>query len=923
MRNSLILVFLCISITVNATTYYVSTSGSDSNPGTITQPWATWQKGFNSISAGDILYIRGGTYTRVAGGSTNMFGVRVDGLKGTSASHFTISAYPGETPTLDCSSLNTTTSQNVGIGIYNSNYVDLIGLTVINVTQHAVNANAAPGFYESNVTYITHTQCTIHHCGDGFTIRDSYNYIYYINCDVYEIADTFDDPSGALPGSLANGFYCAPSPGTHIYYTGCRAWNCSDDGWDEFGGGGYIEITNCWAFNNGWCNAGGPIAYTKGDGSGFKLGPTTSSIEPGFQKILKNCLAIGNLGPGFDQNATGSTTNVRHAIYNCVTAFNTGDGFQYYWDHVSSFKNNISYSNGISYEFGSGSTVDHNSWQNGLVASSGDFAGIDATELMGPRKSDGSLPDITFMHLVPGSDMIDAGVDVGLTFNGSAPDLGAFEMQTGTTVTLPVYVSSTVQNTTPSLLEMTYNLTLANIAPATSSFLVLVNSISRTVNTVAISGTKVQLTIASPIVSGDAVTVSYTKPSSNTLQTPAAGQATTIGAQPVTNNVNPAIPAYVSSAVGTNTPSLLEMTYNLTLANIVPATSSFLVLVNSVSRTVNTIAISNTKVQLTLASRIFSGDVVTISYIKPSTNQIQTTSGGIATGTDKQPVINNCINIAPTVGITSPLTNSSFTSLTNIAITAQAADADGSVSNVEFYNGSTKLGSASSMPFSFTWNNVPAGNYNLTVIATDNQSARTTSSAVSISVTDIKHTQNRHPVIRIFNPHKGTTYDNLSTIEIDADASDPDGTISTVEFYNGQTKLVALTSAPYTYTLKDVVAGSYTITGIATDNMGDTTISSPIAFEVGVKVKYDANSDNINLYPNPNDGHFSIEFINPLQSEKGELIIMDLAGKQVYNGPVLKEEVSKNFDLSNTKSGIYVMMIRDKEILVTKKFIKN
>jgi hypothetical protein len=113
------------------------------------------------------------------------------------------------------------------------------------------------------------------------------------------------------------------------------------------------------------------------------------------------------------------------------------------------------------------------------------------------------------------------------------------------------------------------------------------------------------------------------------------------------------------------------------------------------------------------------------------------------------------------------------------------------------------------------------------------------------------------------------------------------------------------------------------ITAIATDNLNDTTISSPVEFVVGTPVKYDANSDIINLYPNPNDGHFSIKFINPLQNEKSQIIITDLAGKQVFNGPVAKEEILKQFDLSYAKSGIYVMMIKDKEILVTKKFIKN
>ena len=118
-----------------------------------------------------------------------------------------------------------------------------------------------------------------------------------------------------------------------------------------------------------------------------------------------------------------------------------------------------------------------------------------------------------------------------------------------------------------------------------------------------------------------------------------------------------------------------------------------------------------------------------------------------------------------------------------------------------------------------------------------------------------------------------------------------------------------LTSAPYSYTWKDVKAGTYSITAIATDNLNATTTSLPIEFEVGANIKYDANSEIINLYPNPNDGHFSIEFINPLQNEKSEIVITDLAGKQVYNGPVSKEETLKQFDLSYIKSGIYILMI--------------
>jgi hypothetical protein len=68
-----------------------------------------------------------------------------------------------------------------------------------------------------------------------------------------------------------------------------------------------------------------------------------------------------------------------------------------------------------------------------------------------------------------------------------------------------VYVSSAVENAAPSVLEITYDQTLANIVPAASAFTVLVNSVGRTVNTVSISDTKVRLTLASAVVYGDII----------------------------------------------------------------------------------------------------------------------------------------------------------------------------------------------------------------------------------------------------------------------------------------------------------------------------------------------------------------------------------------------------------------------------------
>ncbi|HJT75492.1 MAG TPA: Ig-like domain-containing protein, partial [Chitinophaga sp.] len=91
-------------------------------------------------------------------------------------------------------------------------------------------------------------------------------------------------------------------------------------------------------------------------------------------------------------------------------------------------------------------------------------------------------------------------------------------------------------------------------------------------------------------------------------------------------------------------------------------------------------------------------------------------------------------NQAPVVSLTSPAANASFTAPATVNITASASDADGTISKVEFYRGTTKLGEATSSPYTYTWSNVAAGSYSLTAVATDNGGAVTTSAAVSITV---------------------------------------------------------------------------------------------------------------------------------------------------------------------------------------------
>ena len=91
-------------------------------------------------------------------------------------------------------------------------------------------------------------------------------------------------------------------------------------------------------------------------------------------------------------------------------------------------------------------------------------------------------------------------------------------------------------------------------------------------------------------------------------------------------------------------------------------------------------------------------------------------------------------NNPPYVALTAPANNAQFSAGDNVTIVAMANDTDGTVTKVEFFEGSNKLGEDAGSPYSFSWNNVSAGHYVLSARVTDNQFATSVSGPVEIFV---------------------------------------------------------------------------------------------------------------------------------------------------------------------------------------------
>jgi hypothetical protein len=202
-----------------------------------------------------------------------------------------------------------------------------------------------------------------------------------------------------------------------------------------------------------------------------------------------------------------------------------------------------------------------------------------------------------------------------------------------------------------------------------------------------------------------------------------------------------------------------------------------------------------------------------------------TDNAGAVTTSNSVPI---AVHGAPTVSLDAPPNGASYAAPATITLAASASEANGSIAKVEFYQGASLIGTATQAPYTVTWSNVTIGNYTLTAVATDGFGTTVTSNAASVSVRN-----NVPPTVSLVSPTNGAAYIAPATIVLTANASDSDGAIAKVEFYQGTTLLATVTTAPYTYTWTNVPLGNYTITAKAADGQGATSVSAPVSITVG------------------------------------------------------------------------------------------
>ena len=437
--------------------------GNDNNEGSIEAPFFNVSKALSLMEPGDTLYLRGGTYRYTATIALDQRGSELERL--------CIFNYPGESPVLnfyDIFSTYTNLSSSArgsarGFKI-TGDYYYLKGLEICQAPDNGIKIEGSHNICELLI---------LHHNGDsGIQIglgKDDPDAPDQVANNLIKNCDSYRNLDWGTTYENADGFACKLSPGANNRFTGCRAWQNADDGWDFYMTHYPIYLDSCWTFGNGnpdlaskedldWefgQNNTIPTSWS-GDGNGFKLGGDGWAAK----HEIRNCIAFDGhqTGAGFNENNNADSL----FIFNCVS----WQGIKNYRvrAYPSDIRNCISFDAKNSgqdqlYNLAEGTVSLNNSWDqiegNVLVPYQtttnelfdqksiyDEFVSTSKEDFLAPRQADGSLPDNGFGRLKANSIFIDRGsnivrgvdpvnfrpMDIELSnYFGLAVDLGAYE----------------------------------------------------------------------------------------------------------------------------------------------------------------------------------------------------------------------------------------------------------------------------------------------------------------------------------------------------------------------------------------------------------------------------------------------------------------------------------------------------------------
>uniref|UniRef100_UPI000B26A8C3 T9SS type A sorting domain-containing protein n=1 Tax=Algoriphagus resistens TaxID=1750590 RepID=UPI000B26A8C3 len=311
-----------------------------------------------------------------------------------------------------------------------------------------------------------------------------------------------------------------------------------------------------------------------------------------------------------------------------------------------------------------------------------------------------------------------------------------------------------------------------------------------------------------------------------------------------------------------------------------------------------------------------------LKWQNPTSGKHIITAKAIGEGSDKfkvsPPVIITIKEKNQTIfQIIDPIKDAEFMTGDKITIKVEIPEISNPINRVDFFNGNKKIGSSTTAPYDYRWDNAGEGDHTLVAQLIYIDGTKKLSTPIPIKVL-----KKKHAIVKLVVPDNITEVQSGENIDLNVELVEFENEVKIVEYIVESKKLGESEENPYGFQWKNIPEGDHRIVARAIDVKGKSYYSEPVIFSV-VKDIANPQLDYV-IGPNPTTEHLNVIFTNLDGIYDFEFRVVSMNGEVEKTVKVNSEESTITIDVSDLMTGVYVLHLTSNgNQLTSKKFIKN
>lgn len=264
-----------------------------------------------------------------------------------------------------------------------------------------------------------------------------------------------------------------------------------------------------------------------------------------------------------------------------------------------------------------------------------------------------------------------------------------------------------------------------------------------------------------------------------------------------------------------------------------------------------------------------------------------------------------------------PIRDSEFYQGSKITIRVNIPESSKPISRVEYFRGNVRIGTSTSAPYDYTWNNAHLGNHILVAQLTYVDGTKILSNPVPIKV--LKKNQS---VVKLFSQNNKREVRSGENLDLNVELIEFENKVESVEYILNGEKLGSSENQPYGFQWKNIPEGDHELIAHAVDAIGLSYYSEPVTISVKKDVK-DVRLEYV-IGPNPTTEYLNVIFTNLDGIYDFEFRVVSMNGMVQKTFKTRPEDSAVTIDVSDMRNGVYVLQLTaNGNEISSRRFIKK